>query len=190
MSVHKIEQPDPTVGVRLRTLRERYGLSQRELARRASLTNATISQVEQGVVSPTVASLRKITGGLGMTLAEFFTVDLAPDAPIFFGADELHELGSADISLRLVAAADKQRSLQMLHETYAPGADTGPEAIQHPGEESGVVVRGHITVTVGGQTRVLGPGDAYHFSSLLPHRFSNHGDEPVELVSASTPPSF
>ena len=154
------------------------------------MTNATISQVEHGAVSPTVASLRKITAGLGMTLADFFTFDVDRGAPFFYRADELHEVAANGVSLRLVAAADEERALQVMHETYAPGADTGPDALQREGEESGVVVRGQITVTVGGQTCVLGPGDAYYFSSLLPHRFRNEGDEPVELVSASTPPTL
>ena len=49
---------------------------------------------------------------------------------------------------------------------------------------------GRIEVTVGGNTRVLGPGEAYYFSSSLPHRFRNPGREPCEIVSASTPPTF
>jgi mannose-6-phosphate isomerase-like protein (cupin superfamily) len=51
-------------------------------------------------------------------------------------------------------------------------------------------VSGRIELTVGGQTRLLGPGDAYYFSSAVPHRFRNVGDEPCEIISASTPPTF
>ncbi|MGS0465820.1 helix-turn-helix domain-containing protein [Cobetia marina] len=50
----------PTLGQRLRILRTRHGLSQRELAKRANVTNSTISQVEQDAVSPSVSSLNKI----------------------------------------------------------------------------------------------------------------------------------
>lgn len=171
-------------------MRERYGLSQRALARKSGVTNATISQIEQGLVSPTVASLKKLATGLHMTLAQFFTFDVDRVAPAFYAADELSEIGADGVSLRLVAPGDEHRTLQVLHERYEPGADTGPELLQHEGEESGVVVRGTITVTVGAQTRVLGPGDAYHFDSRIPHRFRNESDEPVELVSASTPPTF
>ena len=55
--------------------------------------------------------------------------------------------------------------MAVLHEVYAPGADTGSEMLAHAGEEGGIVVNGRIEVTVGGQTQVLGPGDAYYFSS-------------------------
>jgi len=40
------------VGDRLKAVRSMYGLSQRELARRAGVTNSTISTIEQNRVSP------------------------------------------------------------------------------------------------------------------------------------------
>ena len=178
------------VGSRLRALRELHGLSQRALARAAGLTKGTVSNIELNHVSPSVASLRKLVGVLGLSLADFFAMDEVRPQPFFFGADELVELGSPQLSLRLVGAGASERALQLLHERYEVGADTGEEMLQHPGEEGGVVVRGRITIVVGGQTRELGPGDAYQFPSTLPHRFMNCGDEPCELVSASTPPTF
>lgn len=45
-------------GTRLKLVRERNNLSQRELARRSGLTNSTISQIEQNRVSPSVSSLK------------------------------------------------------------------------------------------------------------------------------------
>jgi mannose-6-phosphate isomerase-like protein (cupin superfamily) len=53
-----------------------------------------------------------------------------------------------------------------------------------------VVVRGRIELTVGGESRVLGAGDAYYFSSALPHRFRNLSKDDCEIVSASAPPTF
>jgi mannose-6-phosphate isomerase-like protein (cupin superfamily) len=52
------------------------------------------------------------------------------------------------------------------------------------------VVSGHIELTVGAETRELGPGDAYYFTSAIPHRFRNTGDESCEIISANTPPTF
>ena len=80
--------------------------------------------------------------------------------------------------------------MSVLRERYAPGADTGPEMMSHPGEEGGIVVRGRIEVTIGSTTRVLAAGDAYYFSTAVPHRFRNPGDEDCEIISAGTPPTF
>ena len=51
-----------------------------------------------------------------------------------------------------------------------------------------MVIQGQVEVTVGGSTRVLGPGDGYLFSSRLPHKFRNVGDDEAIVVSANTPP--
>ena len=181
---------DADVGERLRALRSSYGLSQRELARRAGVPNSTISMIEKGRVSPSIASLKKVAAGLSLSLAEFFTAPASAERAVFFGRDELRELGDAKVSLRAVGPARSEAQLQVLHERYLPGGDTGEEMLSHVGEESGVVVRGSIEVTVGGQRRVLVAGDAYQFDSRLPHRFRNVSDEVCEIVSACTPPTF
>ncbi|MGD9598583.1 MAG: cupin domain-containing protein [Steroidobacteraceae bacterium] len=178
------------VGARLRSVRLIYGLSQRELARRAGVTNGLISLIEQNRVSPSVGSLKKVLDGVPMSLAEFFTIDIDAAPQVFFGDDDLVEIGTADVSLRLVAAQRSARQLTILRERYAPGSATGDDALSHRGEEGGVVVRGRIELTIGGNVRVLGPGEAYYFSSAIPHRFRNVGREPCEIISASAPPTF
>jgi len=81
------------------------------------------------------------------------------------------------------------RNMQILHERYAPGADTGKIALHHGGEEGGVVIRGRLQLTVDGDRYVLGAGDAYYFDSSRPHHFRNVGSEECEVVSACSPPS-
>ena len=178
------------VGAHLRAVRTIYGLSQRELAKRAGVTNGLISLIEQNRVSPSVSSLKKVLDGIPMSIAEFFTLDLSASPQVFYSGDELTNLGDAEVALRLVAARRSNRAMSVMHERYAPGADTGAEMLRHEGEEGGVVVSGRIELTVGGETRQLGPGDAYYFTSAIPHRFRNTGTEPCEIVSASTPPTF
>ncbi|MBX3702549.1 MAG: cupin domain-containing protein [Steroidobacteraceae bacterium] len=178
------------VSSRLKAVRQLHGLSQRELAKRAGVTNGMISLIEHGRVSPSVASLRKVLDGIPMSLAEFFTMEPGGTPQVFFAATELVELGEGGLSLRLVAAHRPGRRLAILRETYEPGADTGSEMLSHAGEEGGVVVAGRVEVTIAGQTRVLGPGDAYYFASTMPHRFRNRGRERCEIISASSPPSL
>ena len=56
------------VGVHLKAVRQMHGLSQRELAKRAGVTNGTISLIEQNRVSPSVSSLRKVLAGIPLSL--------------------------------------------------------------------------------------------------------------------------
>ncbi len=184
-------EPSDDIGTRLKLVRQIFGLTQRELARRAGVTNGAISLIEQNRVSPSISSLKKILDGIPLSLAEFFTLNFSPSDNVFFTAAELTEISfGAEISMRMVGRKLGDKALQMLHETYQPGADTGDAMLRHAGEECGIVVAGCLTLTVGVQERVLNPGDAYYFSSNIPHRFRNLGDAPCVLISANSPPSF
>ncbi|MCW2248091.1 transcriptional regulator with XRE-family HTH domain [Azospirillum fermentarium] len=187
---------DFDVGIRLKQVREANGLSQRQLAQRAGVTNGTISLIEQNRCSPSVSSLRKVLQGIPMTLAEFFTTeDLPPREQIFYRRDELIELTSIPVKGKVGQISFRQvgdlrgRNLQVLHERYAPGADTGGRTmLQHESEEGGIVIRGEIELTVGDRKEILKAGDAYLFDSRIPHRFRNISGEECEIISACTPP--
>ena len=193
---------DFDVGARLKAIREEAGLSQRELAQRAGVTNGLVSLIERNKTSPSITSLRKILEILDLTLAEFFDSD-APVEPgrFVFRHDELTEINPGRIyrsagvdALRALslkrAGKPGQTNLLLLYETYEPGADTGADAYSHEGEEGGFVIEGELLLSVGDKTELLRAGDAYLFDSRLPHRFRNVAQRPCIIVSAATPPTF
>lgn len=189
---------DFDTGARLKQLRTERGISQRQLAALAGVTNGMISTIEQNNSSPSISTLKKILDAMSLSLAAFFD-DGTPEAGrVFFTRAQQRGVrsgathdGSAPVDglvIRLLGASG-QNGLQIMHETYAPGADTG-EPYQHEAEEAGIVVEGTLEVTVGDQVQLLGPGDGYLFDSRLPHRFRNIGEVPCVLISAVTPPTF
>lgn len=179
------------IGPRLKRVRERHQLSQRELARRSGVTNATISLIEQNRVSPSISSLKKLLEGIPMSLADFFTEEETPvENPHIFRAGNQPDLGRNGVRLLLVGATVKDRAIRLLRELYAPGADSG-EPIVHPeGEECGLVTRGTIELTINGEVSILQPGDGYYFPTTLPHSFKNVGPDEAEIISANTPANF
>lgn len=181
---------DFDLGRRLKAVREHFGLSQRELARRAGIANASISLIESNSVNPSVGALKRILDSLPMGLAEFFVFETERPQRLFYRREDLTEIGRDGISYRQVGADLDDRALQILSERYEPGADTGRIMLQHEGQEGAVIVSGRLEVFVGDEHAVLGPGDAYYFDSTLPHRFRNTGTEACIVVSACTPPSF
>jgi len=191
---------DFDIGSRMKAVRTEKNLSQRELARKSGVTNGLISQIEQNHSSPSVSSLKRILDAIPMSLSEFFSPASPTEKKIFYSSEELRELNpervfpnssnaNTAVSLKQIGAAGAH-SLQMLHERYAPGADTGKELYSHEAEEAGIIVSGQIELTVGTETRLLGPGDAYIFDSSIPHRFRNIGTDECVIISACTPPSF
>jgi transcriptional regulator with XRE-family HTH domain len=181
---------DQEIGRRLRAIRTGLGLSQRHLARVSGVANATISQIEAGRLNPTVSMLKKVLDGIPMSLSEFFADDFEAGDRIFFRAADLTEIADGGVSYRQVGANLHNKSIQLLRECYQPGAGTGRHAITHEGEECGIILSGRLEVTVGDKTELLRAGDAYYFRSDQPHRFHNPGNEPCELITACSPPSF
>lgn len=186
------------VGARLYAMRQSARLSQRQLAERAGVPHAQISNVENNKVSPSVSTLRKILSGLGVSMSDFFEPERdLPPGP-FFSAEELIDLtskiagspmagGPGVLTLRQIGDA-RPHNLQILHEVYEPAADTGETLLQHPSSEGGYVVEGELEVTVGDEVRVLRAGESYLFDSRVPHRFRNISDRRTIVISACTPP--
>ena len=182
------------IGKKLQSIRKERGLSQRELAARAGLTNGTVSLIEKNKTSPSVASLKSLLDAIPMSIAEFFaTIEESAGTKIFYSAEEFLEVapqaGLGGLSLRQLGDASTH-SLQLLDESYPPGADTGLEMMSHIGEEAGIVIEGEIEITVGDLVRVLKAGEGYLFDSRQPHRFRNIGSRICRVVSACTPPTF
>ncbi len=181
---------DQDIGPRLRGIRSRLNLSQRQLARQSGVANATISQIEAGKLNPTVSMLKKVLDGIPMSLGDFFGDQVEFRERVFFRADELIEIADGGVSFRQVGANLGNRAIQLLAECYQPGAGTGKHALTHEGEECGIILSGRLEVTVGDESAVLRAGDAYYFKSHQPHTFRNPGVEPCELITACTPPTF
>lgn len=180
------------VGVRLQSIRKLKGLSQRELAKRAGVTNSTISMIEKNSVSPSISSLKKVLAGIPMSLVDFFSVDGDQDnlPKVVYKANELIDISDGAVTLKLVGRGFPNRALAFMAETYPPGSDTGKEMLTHEGEESGIMLEGQIELTVGSEVYILDPGDSYYFLSTTPHRFRNPFTVPAKLVSAATPANF
>src|ERR1700755_3283539 len=110
---------DIDVGAHLKAVRQMYGLSQRELAKRAGVTNGLISLIEQNRVSPSVSSLKKVLDGIPMALADLFTLELGAQPQVFFPREELADIGTGNVELRLVGSRFAKRNMSILHERYA-----------------------------------------------------------------------
>ncbi|MDH5488591.1 MAG: cupin domain-containing protein [Rhodospirillaceae bacterium] len=178
------------IGTRLKALRNMYGLSQREVAKRAGVTNSTISLIEQNRVSPSIDSMKKVLDSFSMSLIDFLTMDMESNEKIFFEKDEIIEFFENGAHLKLIGANRKDRKLRFLHERYEVGAHSGDEMLTHDSEEAGIVIQGELELTVGQQVKILKVGDSYYINNNTPHRFKNVGNVECIVVSAATPPSF
>lgn len=180
------------VGARLKAIRIIRNISQRELAKRAGVTNSTISMIEKNSVSPSISSLKKVLNGIPMSLVEFFSEDQneIKHQQVVYHPDELMNIGTADIAMELVGKSFPRRQMTFLIETYPPNTDTGTEMLNNDAEEGGYILEGQIELTVGDDVFILNKNDGYYFDNNKPHRFRNPFDQVCKIVSATTPANF
>ncbi len=178
------------VGTRLKNLRIKHNLSQRELAKKAGVTNSTISMIEKNNVSPSVSSLKKVLDGIPISMVDFFSMEVEESGQVVYAPEEMIDVGTNGITMNLVGKSFPNRAMSLLDEVYAPDAGTGEELLQHEGEEAGIVLEGEIEITVNNEVHYLKSGDSYYFESSRPHRFHNSSDRPCRLISCTTPADF
>ncbi|MNH10285.1 HTH-type transcriptional regulator PuuR [compost metagenome] len=179
---------DKSMGERLAATRRRLGLSQRRVAELSGLTHGAICMIEQNKVSPSVASLQKLLSVYELPLSRFFAEEERTPT-VVIKAEQLIELGSQGVSMKLVHNGNNRRQLGFMLETYAPGTDTGGQ-VKHLGEEVGTVLEGSVLLTLAGQTYRLNAGDSYVIDTGEPHSFSNPSGQSCRIVSAHTPANF
>ena len=170
-------------GKRLSEIRQQQGLSQRRAAELSGLTHSAISTIEQDKVSPAISTLQKLLKVYGLSLSEFFSEPEKPDEPqVVINQDDLIEMGSQGVSMKLVHNGNPNRTLAMIFETYQPGTTTG-ERIKHQGEEIGTVLEGEIVLTINGQDYHLVAGQSYAINTGIPHSFFKRFFIPTFITS-------
>ena len=188
------------VGQRLRSERERHGLSLRELARRLEISPSALSQIETGRSRPSVGTLYTIVSELEMSLDELFgsqrtaagrrarvgrPAAMRPERRSCSAHDTRKgiELESGVRWERLTPTAEPDADF--LYVVYEVGGASSREGthMRHMGREYGLVLSGRLRVTIGfDDEHELGPGDSIAFESSRPHRLENAGSEPVEAI--------
>lgn len=181
---------DLDIGARLRAVRATVGFTQRELAKRAGVTNSTISLMEQEAHSPSIASLHRVLSAIPISMADFFAPPTSQKNVLFYDSHELAVVARGESDLRVLGAERRDKQLQLFIERYQPGASTGDEPLAHDGETAAVVLSGTVEITVDGMVRVLRRGGGYQLFGRQPYTLRNVGRTVAVVACACTPPMF
>ena len=178
------------IGATLRSLRLARNLTQEDLADRCELSKGFISQVENKLTSPSIATLKDMIECLGSSLKQFFS-ESAPEK-VVFTRDDMFEKVDDDL-LRgrivwLIPDAQKNR-MEPILVTLGPGGRTS-EFPAHDGEEFGYVLEGEILMNAGRARYPVSSGESFCLHPDAPHFIENTGDREARFLWASTPPTF
>ena len=175
------------LGGKIRELRQQYNLTQEGLADRCELTKGYISQLENDLTSPSIATLVDILNALGTTLAEFFRED-AEEKIVFTQEEYIEKCSDGMIWNWVIPNAQKNMMEPVLVELEA-GAATQVD-FPHDGEEFGYVLEGRIAIVCGGKSHPAKKGESFYFTANREHHILNKGKSRAKFLWISTPPNF
>ncbi|AQS09054.1 HTH-type transcriptional regulator PuuR [Clostridium saccharobutylicum] len=136
------------IGQKIRTLRMERQLTQEELANRCELSKGFISQVENDLTSPSIATLIDILEILGTNLPDFFSD--TKEERVTFSKDDMFEKDDDELkySLMWLIPNAQKNAMEPIMITLEPGGQYIEEE-PHEGEEFGYVLSGSIVLHLG-----------------------------------------
>jgi transcriptional regulator with XRE-family HTH domain len=158
----------------LRLLRKRQGLSLAAVAKSSGLSQSFLSQMERGLVQPSLRSVNRVAAALGTTATAVFALQGA-------GPVSLVRRGEGEIFADSRLLVRGNRAIHPVEIRSAP-TEFG-DYFEHAGEELLYVLDGQIEIEVSRADRyVLGSGDAIYYASMIVHRWRKAEDGPVRVL--------
>ncbi len=176
------------IGEKIKDLRLACDLTQEELADRCELTKGYISQLENDLTSPSIATLIDILSALGTDLKEFFS-DIDGEEKISFEKGEFIEKQTSAYVLNWLVPNAQKNEMEPIHMRLCGGQETD-EDVPHEGEEFGYVLKGEIVLIVGKKKAKIKKGESFYFKSTKVHKILNKSANEAEFIWVSTPPTF
>ncbi len=185
------------LGLQLRHARLVKGLRLRDVAERSGYSESLISKIENNKATPSLNTLHRIAKVLGKTIATLIG-DTShqrrgvvmksferPVIPQFSVAGNASDGTEAEVMVPLGSSS----LIGAFVVRVKPGGSSDGLR-DHEGEEVGFIRTGELLLTVDGETYHLTEGDSFHFSSNMPHGFTNPGSVPTEIIWVNTPASL
>jgi transcriptional regulator with XRE-family HTH domain len=180
---------DLWLGEQLRQLRKDQGRSLADVARACGMSLGLLSQVERGLSSISVKTLRVLARELRV-----------PADALLRNAEHDENAGGANVaragSHRVIRIADKgiekevvtppaARAMDLCRISIAPGGSTGDAFfVTDKGEQVGVVLAGQLELRIEDRVLLLRAGDSFCYASRMPRRWRNPGDTRTEVIWA------
>lgn len=183
MSTDVASQGGLDTAVRLKLLREMTGISQRELAKRAGITNSSISMIEQGLVSPSVQSLTRILAAFPISLSDFFRFESVASPLIEGKQDGLVAADCTDgrVIRSLTANVSSQLDASIEH---LPSQFSSALAVART-DIVIIVLQGQLSLSMVSCTKILTTGASFFISSDQLFRLTNTGVDEAQLFRCS-----
>jgi len=181
--------PRIEIGSKIKELRNKKGLTQEELADRCELSKGFISQLENDLTSPSIATLMDILQCLGTSLKDFFDDD--DDEQVVFGRDDFFEKIDTELGNKVewIIPNAQKNMMEPIRVTLDANGSTYPDQ-PHEGEEFGYVLSGSVIIVIGKRSIRAKKGEAFYYTPDSEHYIKAYGKIGAVFLWISTPPNF
>lgn len=189
------DQETLRLGQRIRDLRSKAGMTLTTLSKATGVSIGTLSQLERGLVSPTVRTVYTVANALGVMPAWLIdpsqTMPRDVESRYIVRAGQRSRLLNIDGIRKDIASPAASERLRGFFMVIQPGCNSGAQPYTHKGEEIGFLLSGQLQLQIDGETFGLHEGDCFAFSSSKPHQFANVAAIPASVfwVNADMPAS-
>src|SRR6266851_9120989 len=159
------------IGVRLRQLRIRRGLSLAHVAKAVGISLGFLSALERSHMSASVSTLRKLARFYKTNILDFFDAAKSQSRVVPPGGRKVLEAGPG-VRMELLAWGNTVMEPHLFR--IAPQSGSG-ESYTHEGEEFLYILQGELQISLEEEEYRLQPGDSFYFESTTPHRWTNPG---------------
>jgi transcriptional regulator with XRE-family HTH domain len=179
---------DEGLGRKLRLRRTIKRFSLQYVAERANISAGLLSQIERGIATPSLRSLRQICTALDMPVGWLFDVPASQqeDAVVRANARRTLDLGPKSMRKELLSP-DTVTGIQMMRIEIRPGGAMSDAIRNASGAKCGIVMSGVLALELDGVVHVVGPGDSFAFEATRSHRFWCEGQDTVDLLWVVAP---
>jgi transcriptional regulator with XRE-family HTH domain len=178
------------LGERLRAIRQLRRLTLREVAGVAGVSESFVSQLERGRSNASVATLQRLADAVGIEISDLFAGEQQAGRHVL-RRQERQLLEWGHLGRKALLTPKPFHSLEAVAASFDPGGSTGDEPYTHgDSEELLLVLSGRVHLQLGSELLDLSTGDSVNYRSSTPHRVSNPGDEPAEVLFVISPPSY
>ncbi len=183
------------LGSQIRQLRNQRGLTLQEVSGLTGLSKPHLSQIENDLVSPPLATLIKISIALGVKIGYFFQ-DSTPETRIVIDRKEDRAGNNTKGNKKVSDSGYKYEPLAypMVNKYMEPFVvhmeDRSEKELvynNHRGEEFSFIINGTAEFRCADQIVTLNEGDSIYFDSGLPHAYRGINGTALILIIIFSP---
>lgn len=177
------------IGKKIRTERKSRDLTLADLAEKTGKTKSYWSQVERGLIEPSIKALRGISRVLDVPIFYFLMNNNNIRGIVRKNERKKMRFEEGKLKFELLTP-DLNHEMEIFKVKLEPGASTYEKPISHKGEEFIIVLSGKMEIQLLDNFHELDEGDSIYFLCSIPHKTTNISDEKLVYISAVTPPFF